>query len=166
MGIQERLLSTLGFGEDLLEVLVAPLRWFPVWIAEGFVDLVHVEGVEEGGVGFLIGGGSDGRHDDCSLLVVRSCRGEETDLYTGITCIDTLMSKGAISLQVKVARRMPSRLRGLPPLCNRRRPLLRFLLDRYVSGLDLRIYLLLSAYICSLPLWNLGTRATNAPATP
>jgi hypothetical protein len=44
------------------EVLVAALWWFPGWVAEGFVDLVHVEGVEEGGVGFVVGGGGDGRH--------------------------------------------------------------------------------------------------------
>lgn len=26
------------------------------------MDLVHVEGVEEGGVSFIVGGGGDGRH--------------------------------------------------------------------------------------------------------
>ena len=55
-------MCALGFGEDLFEVLVAALWRFPGWVAEGLVDLVHVEGVEEGGVGFIVGGGGDGRH--------------------------------------------------------------------------------------------------------
>jgi len=55
-------LCTLGFGENLFEVLVAALWRFPGWVAEGFVDLVHVEGVEEGGVGLVVRGGGDGRH--------------------------------------------------------------------------------------------------------
>ena len=56
----------------MLEVLVAALWWFSGGVSEGFVDLVHIERVEEGGMGFLVGGGGDGRHyvGGCSLGVV------------------------------------------------------------------------------------------------
>jgi hypothetical protein len=60
--VDDALLCALGFGEYLLEVLVAALWWFPGGVSEGFVDLVHVESVEKGGVGFLVGGCGDGRH--------------------------------------------------------------------------------------------------------
>ena len=62
MCVYKTLLRALSFREYLLQVLVAALWWLPGWVAEGFVDLVHVEGIEEGGVGFLVGGGGDGRH--------------------------------------------------------------------------------------------------------
>lgn len=64
LGIDHALLGALSFGEDLLEVFVAALWWTPVGVAEGFVDLVHIEGVEEGGMGFFVRGSCYGRHCD------------------------------------------------------------------------------------------------------
>ena len=42
LSVDHTLLGAVRFGEDLLEVLVAALRWAPVGIAEGFVDFVDV----------------------------------------------------------------------------------------------------------------------------
>lgn len=45
----------LGVAEDGLDVLVAALVGAPVWVAEGLVDGVDVELLEEGCVGCLRG---------------------------------------------------------------------------------------------------------------
>lgn len=51
-----------GIGDDLLDVLVTTLRWFPVGIAEAFGDCVDVELVEERLMRLLVGRGGDGCH--------------------------------------------------------------------------------------------------------
>lgn len=60
--VDDALLCAVRLGQNLLEVLVATLRRLPVRVAESFVDLVHIERVEERGVSLLVGGGGDGRH--------------------------------------------------------------------------------------------------------
>lgn len=60
--VDQALLCAVSLGQNLFEVLVAALRRLPVGIAKGFVDLVHVERVEERRVSLLVGGRGDGRH--------------------------------------------------------------------------------------------------------
>lgn len=61
-----------GIGEELLHVLVAPLRGLPVRVAEGARDRGDVELVEEllVGVGF-VGGGGCGGHFGCLFVFER-----------------------------------------------------------------------------------------------
>lgn len=61
--VEERGFFALRIGDDLFYSLVAPLGRLPVRVAEGFMNLVHVEPVEEGLVVALIRSGGYGRHD-------------------------------------------------------------------------------------------------------